>query len=174
MNKKKLIKEAEQLLNEAYNYSRDYEKVKTMAYEYSFEDVLEAVADICLEKADHIRDNYADENLAEIWDEAGYKIDAESEVVEKLEKQVFRRSINATLSRKELSMIEELVDRNGLYEFIKTLAIFAWDLHGGIDIDYEFVELVAPPEEIGREIERLEDAIKDIAIDIKTKYSEVM
>ena len=37
---------------------------------------LRALANICLEKAEHIRSNWQDESLAKTWEKAAAKIDA--------------------------------------------------------------------------------------------------
>ena len=56
-------------------------KIEEMIDEKGIETLAENIALICSEKADHIRENWQDENLAEKWDllagiylEAGFRI----------------------------------------------------------------------------------------------------
>jgi hypothetical protein len=41
----------------------------------SFDDVLEALADVCRLKAEHIRTNWQDEGLAEGWDRQAKRVE---------------------------------------------------------------------------------------------------
>lgn len=47
------------------------DKLEKLIDQYGLNAVLESIARICAEKADHIRSSYSDDDLAEVWDEAG-------------------------------------------------------------------------------------------------------
>ena len=52
----------------------DRNKLENMIDTDGVRAVLEAIADICHEKADHVRQTWADEALAFTWDDAGDRI----------------------------------------------------------------------------------------------------
>jgi hypothetical protein len=50
-------------------WEEDYEAVEQMIDQMGLNYLLDVISDICIGKAEHIRTNYADDDLAEAWDE---------------------------------------------------------------------------------------------------------
>lgn len=64
------------------NLSRErLEALEAMVDSATLAEVLEALADICHEKADHLRVNWQDSGMAVVWDRAGGRVQTLSQVV---------------------------------------------------------------------------------------------
>ena len=51
------------------------EELELMVDRYSVAEVLQALAQVCREKADHIRSNWQDQTTARSWDAAAVRLD---------------------------------------------------------------------------------------------------
>ena len=54
--------------------SKDLEHLEDLVDAYDILDVLSALADICVLKAEHVRENWQDEDLADIWERNAHRL----------------------------------------------------------------------------------------------------
>ena len=73
VNKIEILIEKE-LDESSYLNKQDKDKLEGMIDKNSLGAIMDALGDICYEKAEHIRTNWQDERLATFWDEAGERI----------------------------------------------------------------------------------------------------
>jgi len=53
---------------------QDQDTIETLIDIYSLSEVIEALSDICMEKAEHVETNWQDHTLAKIWRKDGLRL----------------------------------------------------------------------------------------------------